>query len=257
MIILHLDLDNTLIYSYRHEIGREKTCVEIYRGRELSFMTERSMKLLRQAEERAMFVPVTTRTEEQYQRICLGNASADRALVCNGGVLLENGAEDTGWYQESLRLVEDCREELEKAEKYLEQDSDRVLEVRNIRDLFLFTKSSAPEQSSKRLEEVLDLSCVEILSNGTKLYVLPRILSKGTAVERFRKRMSPEYVMAAGDSEFDLPMLEAADTGFAPETLAKRCRRREKIISFDKKYIFSDVMLENVCARLSVGWTDV
>ncbi len=30
MQIVHTDLDNTLIYSYKHEIGGPKTCVEIY-----------------------------------------------------------------------------------------------------------------------------------------------------------------------------------------------------------------------------------
>lgn len=45
MQIVHTDLDNTLIYSYKHEIGGPKTCVEIYQGREISFMTETSHRL--------------------------------------------------------------------------------------------------------------------------------------------------------------------------------------------------------------------
>ena len=38
MIVFYSDLDNTLIYSYRREIGGKKRCVEVYQGREISFM---------------------------------------------------------------------------------------------------------------------------------------------------------------------------------------------------------------------------
>ena len=39
MTILHLDLDNTLIYSCRHPIGNDRICVESSQNRELSFLT--------------------------------------------------------------------------------------------------------------------------------------------------------------------------------------------------------------------------
>ena len=39
MRIFFTDLDNTLIYSYKRDIGDAKRCVEVYQGREISFMT--------------------------------------------------------------------------------------------------------------------------------------------------------------------------------------------------------------------------
>ena len=69
MKVVHGDLDNTLIYSCRHDIGEEKVCVELYEGREVSFMTKRSLSLLKEVQKKALFVPVTTRTAEQYRRI--------------------------------------------------------------------------------------------------------------------------------------------------------------------------------------------
>ena len=54
MTVFHADLDNTLIYSCRHEIGREKTNVELYEGRQVSFMTEASSRLLRKVREKAV-----------------------------------------------------------------------------------------------------------------------------------------------------------------------------------------------------------
>ena len=69
MIAFFSDLDNTLIFSYKHDIGKEKRCVEIYQGREVSYITERTYGLLTYAASRLLFVPVTTRTEEQYRRM--------------------------------------------------------------------------------------------------------------------------------------------------------------------------------------------
>ena len=241
MKIFMSDLDNTLIYSYKHEIGEEKTCVEIYQDREISYMTNRSCELLRAVTEEVLFVPTTTRTKEQYDRIHLGIGIPEYALVCNGGVLLVDGREDLQWYQGSRQLVADCQEELEKAWY--------CLELRNIRDLFLFTKSEKPCQSAKRLKEILNLSLVEVFQNGVKVYVVPRKLSKGVAVSRLKERLGAELVIAAGDSEFDLPMLQEADLAFAPKELTDKYKIREDIVGVGRKGIFSDQMLEYILNR--------
>ena len=39
------DLDNTLIYSYKHEIGEQKKSVELYQGRWISYMTNETESL--------------------------------------------------------------------------------------------------------------------------------------------------------------------------------------------------------------------
>ena len=44
MKILCTDLDNTIIYSYKHDIGNEKMNVELYKEREISFITKRTFK---------------------------------------------------------------------------------------------------------------------------------------------------------------------------------------------------------------------
>ena len=80
MTVFHADLDNTLIYSVRHDVGEEKTGVEVYEGREVSFMTNRSSSLLKRVKEHLLFVPTTTRTEEQYRRIDLKMGPLEYAL---------------------------------------------------------------------------------------------------------------------------------------------------------------------------------
>lgn len=246
MIIFCTDLDNTLIYSYKREIGRDKTCVEIYQNREISFMTDSSYQMLKQVKEKVLLVPTTTRTLEQYERIDLGIGIPEYALVCNGGVLLVRGREDAKWYEESLKSVWDCQSELKKAEQYLQKDPNRSFEVRNIRKLFLFTKSEKPQESMKGLKRILNLALVDVFCNGVKVYVVPKRLSKGEAVRRFRERLGAEYVIAAGDSEFDVPMLKEADIAIMPEELNKRFHPGGNPVSIDESVVFSDRVLEYI-----------
>lgn len=243
------DLDNTMIYSYRHEIGEKKRCVEIYQGREISFMTERSYEILADLQKKVLFVPVTTRTVEQYERIDLGFLP-EYALTCNGGVLLVRGREEESWYQKSLDLVSNAGAELERAYRYLGEDEDRSFEVRNIRNLFLFTKSERPERTIEKMRAVLNPALVTVFGNGTKVYVLPKNLNKGTAVRRFRERMGAERIIAAGDSSFDLPMLEEAETALAPGELLAEHPVKKDVLSVGGGQLFSDFVLEYIMTEL-------
>lgn len=246
MIAFHTDMDNTLIFSYKHDIGAAKRCVEIYQEREISFITEETYRLLEKLPQQILLIPTTTRTVEQYQRIRLGIGEPQYALVCNGGVLLVNGKEEESWYRESMELLAECREELQKAERILTGDAYRCLEVRNIRGLFLFTKSERPETSGERLREGLDMEKMDVFTNGAKVYAVPKRLNKGEAVRRFRERFHPERVIAAGDSEFDLPMLAEADVGLAPEALGRKYKLGEHVRCMEASGIFSEQILEYV-----------
>lgn len=245
-MVFHSDLDNTLIYSYKHEIGPEKRCVEIYQGREISYMTNRSWELLKQVQERTLFVPTTTRTIEQYQRIQLGRKPPEYALVCNGGILLHNGEMDKDWYEESREMAVNCQADLYQAEKLLETDKNVIFEVRNIEQLFVFTKSAEPKQTVCRLQEQLEGSQMDIFSNGMKVYAVPRKLSKGEAVRRFRRKVGNERIVAAGDSKFDISMLEEADIALAKQGLKSEYIKGKCVVYLGEKEVFSDALLEYI-----------
>lgn len=213
---MHSDLDNTLIYSYRHDIGNNKINVECYQKKQLSFVTIQTQELLRAVSKKMLIVPTTTRTVEQYNRIDLGIGSIKYALVCNGGVLLMDGIRNEEWYRESLSDTAASVPELKKAEALLAQEKRRKFELRFIENLFIFTKCSEPDAVVSDLKPVLDQRLVDVFHIGEKVYVIPVTLNKGRAVERFRAFLHSEFVIAAGDSEFDIPMLKAADKGFVP-----------------------------------------
>lgn len=247
MDIFCTDLDQTLIYSYKHEIGKAKRCVEIYQGREVSFLTEKTFRLLSELQKRIGIVPVTTRTIEQYRRIDLGIGKFRYALTCNGGVLLVNGEREQTWYEKSLEMVESSKTELQQAARCLERIKDRTFEVRLIEELFLFTKCRHSQIAARQLQESLQLRFVDTLTNGEKLYVVPKVLNKGMALQRLRAYTGALRVFAAGDSVFDLPMLEQADLAIAPAAFGQMeefCLRKGQIYFMPGNRVFSEELLE-------------
>ncbi len=255
MIVFHTDLDNTIIYSYKHDIGTRKRNVELYQGREISYITEETYRLLQQVKNEMLIVPTTTRTLEQYQRIDLGIGQFPYALVCNGGVLLVDGMRDEAWYQDSLHLVSDSRDEMNLAMELLEKDPRRKFELRYIEKLFLFTKCNDPQTVVNDLKTSLNIKYADVFSNGEKVYVVPRSLNKGTAIDRLRQKLKPEFVIAAGDSAFDIPMILTADRGLVPHGFTQKYEIPKTSVTWKKidemhpKKIFSDALLEQ-CLKI-------
>ena len=215
-MILFSDLDNTLIYSYKHDIGLRKRNVELYQGREISFITEDTWQYLNRLKARIEIVPLSTRSVEQYQRINLGVGEFPYALVCNGGILLKNGQRVESWYEKSLEEIKDSNEEIRKGLALLEKDSRRSFELRYVEELFVFTKCAEAERVVLELREKLDCEYADVFHNGAKVYIVPKMLTKGRALERFMEYQKEHFSIAAGDSEFDISMLKTANLALAP-----------------------------------------
>lgn len=245
MIYFCSDLDNTLIYSYRHDIGSNKVLVETKEGKELSYMSEVSHKLLQEVAKVKNLVPLTTRSIEQYSRISFGSqVKIQYALVANGGILLEDNKINEEWRRETKEIISYAEEEMEKGIEILKKDENVCFEVRKVDGLSVFTKSSNVEVTIGRLKENLDTDTVYIDSNGMKVYIFPKALDKGSSLKRFRKYVGENnYFIAAGDSGFDVPMLLAADTAFCPESL--EVSDKENIVKL-AEHRFSEEMLLRV-----------
>ena len=243
MRVIHLDIDNTLIYSYRHNIGSRKVNVEMYHGRELSYITEKTYELLLKIKEEYLVVPTTTRTKEQYDRIDMGVGGFDYALLCNGGVLLAHGEKDNAWYDDSRKLIADCTGELWHAIRYLEKEPLRKFEIRFVEELFVFTKCNDPVTVTVKLKKQLDQKKVDVFHNREKVYVIPKKMDKGTAVRRFREYIGADEVIAAGDSELDMPMVEAADIGIVPAGFCGRYMTNGNLREMKGEGVFSDELL--------------
>lgn len=245
-MVLFCDLDNTLIYSYKCNIGEEKRCVEVYQGRDISFMTQKQHRLLCRLAKKIEFIPTTTRTNEQYQRIKLGIGEIKYALTCNGGVLLENGKENERWYEESLDLIKNSRPVMDEALDILQFDKRRTFELRFIKELFVFTKCGNPNQVVEELREKLDCTYVDVFCNGVKVYVVPKNLNKGKAIERLKGYLGENECIVAGDSEFDLSMLKIASIGFAPIELGRYLKDCKNIELINDDVLFGEELLYRI-----------
>lgn len=246
MVVFNFDLDNTIIYSYRHDIGKDKINVEIYHEREISFVTEVTRELLKKISEKILIIPTTTRTQEQYERINLNIGNLKYALICNGGILLEDGVRSKSWLEESKRLIKDSRQELIKSQLLLEKDINRYFEVRYIEELFVFTKCHNPESVVDNFKKLLNTETVNVFNNGEKIYVVPKNLDKGMAVRRFKEYVGADKTIAAGDSEFDVSMVCEADIGIVPEGFMKTFNVDKGVLEMTGSRVFSEEMLLEV-----------
>lgn len=224
------DLDNTLIYSGQ-KLGGDRVCVETKEGRELSFMKRSSYdRFLKLREAQATeVIPATTRSLEQYQRITMFQEEIPKlALVSNGGILLRDGEIDRAWLEETEYLIEESITEMEKAKIMLRGIEEINFEIRNIDNLFLFTKSADTLKTIGTLSEALDSNLLKVCTGLNKIYVMPRVLDKGLSLKRLRSHgIVKNPIIAAGDSDFDVPMLIEADIAIGLEEQIDCYRRSE------------------------------
>ncbi len=237
------DLDNTVIYSHRHVHRDPVIWVESLNGRKQSFMTEKTHRFYR-TQKWLKTVPLTTRTLSQYARLADSFAEFgwNDALICNGSILLRNGAEDGDWTRESLDLSLKDREEYNSMSCLVRSivPPGTVVAV----DPFMFyVKTDEAEKIYDFLSSRADPEHVSIYRDSRKVYCIPNSLSKGEAAERYRLRFGHDKYIAAGDSEFDVSMLMNADICICPEKIAD-------FASSGKKMICTGVFSDDVCSRL-------
>ena len=225
MILFCSDLDNTLIYSHRHELPADKVLAEYLDGREQSYLTHFSAESLPKLAERGIFlVPVTTRTQQQFDRIFVfgreGIVPCKYALVCNGSVLLKDGVPDEKWLAESMAVAEREFPEVERIYGKMLETPERE-HAKLIEPFMAYMLSDRAVELTEELSREADGSLVTVCTHSRKVYCMAKSLTKGMAVKRLKEYLGAETLIAAGDSELDVPMLEAADKCFCAEEIAR------------------------------------
>ncbi len=252
-MLFFTDLDHTLIYSHRHKPPGPLICAEELNGHPQSFITQKVYDYYKK-QDWLEIIPLTSRTLTQYSRlekIFLEFGWKD-ALICNGAILLEEGKEDPDWTRESLALSEQDHPAYEKAKRLAEDLAGKEAIV-SVDPFFFYIKRSGMKAEGSKTEEKEKLIAafmeeaagehLSILSDSRKIYCFPRSLNKGSAAERYRTRRGYGTYLAAGDSEFDIPMLEKAQIGLCPEHLGPFEARGQKRIC---RGVFSDSICEEL-----------
>ncbi|WP_239092134.1 HAD family hydrolase [Streptomyces sp. SID14478] len=196
-------------------------CVEVYEGRPLSYVTEDAAGMLAELARRAVFVPTTTRTREQYGRIRLPGPAPEYAICANGGHLLVDGVSDPQWRAGvQARLDAECAPLGEVRERMVAAaDAAWLLKERVAEDLFAYLvvdRAKLPEGWVKELGEWADGLGWTVSLQGRKVYAVPKPLTKGAAVREVVRRVGGGLALGAGDSLLDADLLTAVDRGWRP-----------------------------------------
>jgi len=226
------DLDQTLVFSARSAQADVAGLVgvEEYEGRTISWVTPRAHDLLGALVATGDFLPVTTRTPQQYARVRWPAAPPRYAVCANGGVLLVDGVADAAWARRvrgslsSARALPAVHAELARMAGELHAIVPGSAEpaVRSVEDLFAYVvlrEGQRPPLEGPRLGELtqrLDGWGYGVSLQGRKLYAVPRALTKSAAVAEVVRRRGADGFAGAGDSLLDADLLLAAAAAWRP-----------------------------------------
>ena len=222
------DLDRTLIYSksalWLPGLDKDAPAMvvaEVYDGAPLSYMTRTAQNLLCALRDVATFVPATTRTQAQYERVQLPGPTPDYAIAANGGVLLHHGVPDATWNAQLSALMTAGCAPLESIEAFLSRPefSAWILRLRRAEDLFVYAivdREAMPAGFVNDVEALCASAGWTVSVQGRKLYCVPAPINKADALAEVARRTGAATVIAAGDSLLDQGMLELADLAFRP-----------------------------------------
>jgi hydroxymethylpyrimidine pyrophosphatase-like HAD family hydrolase len=226
-MIFASDLDRTLIYSSKFFDTKQRELsvrnVEVYNGKEISFMTEKAIKLLKELSEQMMFIPVTTRTIEQYSRISLfqEEIKPTYAITCNGGVVLKDGKVDRYWEEYVQKKINDSHTSLEDVKRKIEETSDPVWldSIRVVDHFFIYLLIKPELAPAERMNEYSEWAAERgwfFSLQGRKVYFIPGFVNKWDAVNYLSEKEGKKTVFTAGDSNLDVCLIEQAGFGLIP-----------------------------------------
>ena len=223
-ILFTSDLDKTLIFSKRRLLeGEDYKLIEEIEGRPISYMSEQTFNMLVKLNEQIVFIPVTTRSLEQYRRLtCFQQEILPQVeIVSNGGIVFNNGVRDENWDAHIAQQMKNLFVSLEMIPKFAFPvfNAPFVESIHLMDDLFYLLKV---DEHAITAQVITELKKLLVQAEWTchlqrnKLYILPKFLTKGAAVAYIKSTFIHSVHAAAGDSTMDLSMLKLADFMYIP-----------------------------------------
>ncbi|TKD68266.1 HAD family hydrolase [Pseudalkalibacillus hwajinpoensis] len=219
------DLDRTLIYSNKlmKQFSEEDfQLIETLEGKEISYISNKTKGLLHTINKEMHFIPVTTRTIEQYRRISLfqDEIVPEYVVTSNGGHILRNGEILQDWSDHIKSCLEKCLpldDFVNKLESLVK--GNWIERIRDADHLFVYLIIKRDEVPSEELTRLFDWAREQGWQpslQGRKLYFVPAPVNKWNAVDYLKKELSLTYIHTAGDSLLDYDLIQNGDDGYAP-----------------------------------------
>ena len=250
MILFFSDLDNTLIYSNKHRKS-DDICIELNKGKEQGFMTPNTYNLFQECIKKVMFIPVTTRSIEQYNRIEWPEGfKPEYEITTNGAIIFNKGEIEPDWIDKSKASFGKYKAELLSSQEKLIKE-DKYIRCRIVDDMYLFAYCKDDVKASDCAKEN-ENQHLSVVASGKKLYFFPPSINKGAAVCEVIHRLNPTLTIAAGDSIIDVPMLNSVDIAIVPnEYLANKIITPTKYVSSGNEP-FSEYVLKTITKELFI-----
>lgn len=236
------DLDRTLIYSKRalesfSQDGLERLFpVERKDGQDAAYMTERSFSLLKDLAQSLLFVPVTTRTYQQYKRIFIFSEliQVRYAITANGAYIHDHGEELLDWKNHlSSRLGHECTLYMDMIDKVSSFSIEGSL--KRAEDLFFYyiLNHNTEYESLREINSFAAENGWRTSLQGKKLYFMPNPICKGEALQFIKEREGIQSIYGSGDSILDYDFLRHCQEAIVPNH--GELIRREEISSLSCK----------------------
>lgn len=209
------DLDRSIIYSKRFLGENSKELeIEVYKGENISYISRKTVNLIKKINKNSCFIPTTTRTIEQFKRIEFAKYGLNfkYAITSNGGNILINGEIDKDYkifIEKKLEQSLSIDDTIKLLQKY--KSLDGIKKIRKAEELFFYIVVDKEEFDLKSIEgfirEIKGLNW-DTYINGTKVYFVPSALKKSTAIKYICDKLNYKQTFAIGDSIMDKDMLE-------------------------------------------------
>lgn len=216
------DLDGTLVFSSRHlDSAADRVLVEYLHGKPQAWMTENSWRSIHDVRQNAHFVPVTTRTRDQYLRINLPGGEPEYAIVANGGRIFHNGQTDTEWeaavedsswgFSRVGAVVDTLRRHLDGQPWVGKVGSHDSI-------VYIVTRrgETAPEKLFSLANQVAADNGYTAHPQGRKTHLIPSHVTKEAAAAEVADRLGVTRTIASGDHQLDAGLMLWADEAIQP-----------------------------------------
>ncbi|WP_461207489.1 HAD family hydrolase [Clostridium sp. DL1XJH146] len=224
-MIFASDLDRTLIYSkvFLKNKPKDIVLVEEKDGKNISFMTRSSINLLKLVHKDFLFIPTTTRSLEQFNRISIFNNEIipRYAVVANGGIVIKDGNIDKNWskiIKKKMATIISPQEFIGTCQFFL--SSEEIKSYRCCDNLFVYAvlhdKNLINKDNYNRLILKAEALGYFVTRTGRKIYMIPKFLNKWSPLKYIMENEKQDKIITAGDSILDLPMITNANHAFIP-----------------------------------------
>ncbi|WP_051525176.1 hypothetical protein [Exiguobacterium artemiae] len=225
-MIFASDLDRTLIYSRSSAECHlnNSTLVEYYDNKPNSYIENSVLKDLMEFSEKNLFIPVTTRTVDQYKRISLFQEKIKPkfAIVANGAVLLIDGKRSQEWDEIILAEHHNYKKKKKELIQFILFNIEKkcIINLKEAEEYFLYLILNVEYINDDKITKVSKWAENKewiVSQQGRKIYFIPRYINKRAPLQYLKEKQNIcGEIFASGDSILDYPLIKYADFSIVP-----------------------------------------